>query len=115
MKWLISILVNWATLMIVAGFFAGFTIESASVAFLAALLFSVVNTFIKPILIFLTFPITVVTLGLFMLVINAAMLLLTATLIEGFTITSFWTAFWAGIIIGILNWVIQRVIVNRIT
>jgi putative membrane protein len=108
------ILMNWATLMIVAGIFAPkITIDGAGVALLAALILSLVNAIVKPILVFFTLPITIVTLGLFLLVINAITLMLTASFIDGFTIASFWTAFWAGIIVSILNTLIQNLIIDR--
>lgn len=112
MKWITSILVNWVTLMVVAGFFTKFHIVDLWVALLAAFILTIVNGIVKPILVFFTLPITVITMGLFLLVINAITLLLTAALIDGFTIEGFWTAFWAGIIVSILNTLIQNMIVK---
>jgi putative membrane protein len=114
MRWIMRILMNWATLMIVAGIFAPqITIDGAGAALLAALILSLVNAIVKPILVFFTLPITIVTLGLFLLVINAITLMITASFIDGFTIASFWTAFWAGIIVSILNTLIQKLIIDR--
>lgn len=115
MRWLIGILVNWAVLMIVAGLFPKFSIDSAGIAFLAAIILSIVNTIVRPILVFLTLPITIISLGLFLLVINAVTLLITASLIDGFTIDGFGTAFVSGIIISILNTLIQKVVVNKVS
>lgn len=115
MKWITSVLVNWVTLMVVAGFFAKFHIVDLWVALFAALILTIVNGIVKPILVFFTLPITVLTMGLFLLVINAITLLLTAALIDGFTIETFWTAFWAGIIISILNTLIQNIIIKPIS
>lgn len=115
MRWLIGILVNWVVLMVVAGLgiFTKFTIDSAGVALLAAFILSIVNGIVRPILVFLTLPITILSLGLFLLVINAATLMLTASLIDGFTIDGFGTAFIAGIFISILNTLIQKVVLRR--
>lgn len=114
MKWIMRILMNWATLMIVAGIFdPNMTIDRWDIALLAAFILSLVNGIVKPILVFLTLPITLITLGLFLFVINAITLMITAALINGFTITDFWTAFWAGIIISILNTLIQKLIIDR--
>jgi putative membrane protein len=114
MRWIMRIFMNWATLMIVAGIFTSqFMIDGAGVALLAALILSLVNAIVKPILVFFTLPITIVTLGLFLLVINAVTLMITAWLIEGFTIGGFWTAFWAGIVISILNTLIQKLVIDR--
>ena len=71
---------------------------------LAAVLLGVVNAFVRPLAFVLTLPITVVTLGLFLLVLNAGMVALVAWMVPGFTITSFWTAVAAAIIVGLVSW-----------
>ncbi|HWJ06492.1 MAG TPA: phage holin family protein, partial [Steroidobacteraceae bacterium] len=71
---------------------------------LAAVLLGVVNAIVRPIAFILTLPITVVTLGLFMFVLNAAMIGLVAWLIPGFTISGFWTAVGGAIIVGLVSW-----------
>lgn len=114
MSWIARILSNWVTLMIVAGMFAPhFDLESVEIAFIAALILALVNAIVKPILVFFTLPITLVTFGLFLLVINALTLLITAFLIDGFTISSFRYAFIAGIIISFLNFLIQKIVIDR--
>jgi putative membrane protein len=84
---------------------------------LVAVIFSLVNTFIKPILKIITLPITAVTLGLFLLVINALMLLLTGWLSGqldlGFVIPDFWAALLGAIVISIVGWILSM-IVDRI-
>ncbi|MBP6853009.1 MAG: phage holin family protein, partial [Rhodoferax sp.] len=64
------------------------------------------NAIIKPLLIVLTLPLTLLTFGLFVLVINALMILLVARLVRGFTVSGFWTAFFAGMFISLLSIVI---------
>jgi putative membrane protein len=71
---------------------------------LAAVLLGVVNAFVRPLAFILTLPITVVTLGLFLLVLNAGMVALVAWMVPGFTISSFWTAVGAAIIVGLISW-----------
>jgi putative membrane protein len=73
---------------------------------ISALLLGFANAIVRPILIVLTFPITLVTFGLFLLVINALMILLVAKLVKGFKVSSFWTAFFASIFISLLSIVI---------
>jgi putative membrane protein len=70
---------------------------------LASLVLGFVNAGIRPLLIVLTFPFTVVTLGLFLLVVNAAMLGLSAWLVPGFTVTGFWSAFFGAIIVSVTS------------
>ncbi len=70
----------------------------------AALLLGIVNAVVRPLLVMLTLPFTIVTLGFFLLVINAAMLGLVAWLVEGFAITGFWPALFGSIIVGLTGW-----------
>jgi len=81
---------------------------------LVALAFSLLNSFVRPILQILTFPITIVTLGLFLLVINAAMLLLTGLVSEqlglGFAVADFWAAFWGALVVSIVGWLLSMVV-----
>jgi len=70
----------------------------------AALLLGIVNAVVRPVLIILTLPITVLTLGLFLLIINAAMLGLVAWMFNGLTIAGFWPALWGSVIVGLTGW-----------
>ena len=83
----------------------GVVIDDAATLLLAALALGVVNAFVRPIAIVLTLPISVVTLGLFLLVVNAGMLALVAYLIPGFDLLGFWPALWAAIVVGLTSWV----------
>jgi putative membrane protein len=83
----------------------GFTIDEPLTLLLAAALLGVVNAFVRPVLLVLTLPISVVTLGLFVLVINAAMLALVAGILPGFDIAGFWDAFWGAVVVGLTGWV----------
>lgn len=69
---------------------------------MSALLLGFANAVIRPVLLILTFPLTLVTLGLFILVINALMLLLVSSVVRGFTVSGFWTAFWASLFISFM-------------
>jgi putative membrane protein len=79
-------------------------IDSATTLILAGLLLGVVNAIVRPIAVILTLPLTVLTLGLFLLVVNAAMLGLVALLLPGFSIDGFWAALLGAIIVGITGW-----------
>jgi len=72
---------------------------------IAALLLGLVNAIVRPIVVLLTLPATLLTLGLFLLVVNAAMLGLVAYFLPGFSIDGFWPAFWAAILISIVSWI----------
>lgn len=71
---------------------------------IAALLLGVVNAIVRPVVFFFTLPITFITLGLFLLVVNAAMIGLTAWLMDGFTVAGFWPALFAAIVVGVTSW-----------
>jgi putative membrane protein len=82
----------------------GLHFTTPSKLLLAAVLLGIVNAFVRPLAFILTLPITIVTLGLFLLVLNAGMVALVAWVVPGFTIASFWTAVGAAIIVGIVSW-----------
>jgi putative membrane protein len=71
---------------------------------LAGVLLGIVNAFVRPLAFILTLPITIVTLGLFLLVLNAGMVALVAWVVPGFTIAGFWTALGAALIVSIVSW-----------
>lgn len=91
----------------------GLQFDSAGYLLGAALLLGVVNAIIRPIAIVLTLPLTLLTLGLFLLVVNAAMLGLVALLLSGFAISGFWTALGASLIVSITGWVASGLIGNN--
>lgn len=83
----------------------GISADDAGTLILAGVLLGVVNAIVRPIAIILTFPITIVTLGLFVLVINAAMLALVAAFLPGMHIAGFHAAFWSAIIVTVTGWI----------
>jgi putative membrane protein len=88
----------------------GLYFESASKLILAAVLLGIVNALVRPIAFILTLPITIVTLGLFLLVLNAGMVALVAWLVPGFQIAGFWTAVGAALIVSVVSWAASSVI-----
>lgn len=85
--------------------FTGLHFDSAGTLLAAALLLGLINAVIRPIAVILTLPLTLVTLGLFLPVINAAMLGLAALLLPGFQIGSFWTAVGASLVVSVTSWI----------
>ena len=79
----------------------------------AALLLGVVNAIVRPIAVILTLPLTLLTLGLFLLVVNAAMLGLVALLLSGFQVSGFWTAIGGSLIVSLTGWVASGLIGNN--
>ncbi|MBU8908657.1 phage holin family protein [Desertibacillus haloalkaliphilus] len=113
MGWLLHVGVYTVVLMVVAGYVPAFHLSGFGAALVASLLLSVINLFIKPILVILTLPVTFFSLGLFLFVINALLLMLTAWIMgDAFVIDSFWWALLASVVIAILNLLIQSFIIN---
>lgn len=108
-----EILIKWVlyagALLLIAWIVPGITIAGFNTALLAAVVIGLINVVIKPILILLTLPINILTLGLFTLVINALMFLLASKLVSGFQIIGFWSAFLGALILSILNVVISGI------
>jgi putative membrane protein len=107
---LILFLLHWAitalTLWLASRVFRGISFADTSSLVISALLLGFANAIVKPLVIVLTLPLTLVTFGLFLLVINALMILLVSALVRGFKVSGFWTAFFASIFIAVLSWVI---------
>ena len=83
----------------------GIYIDSPVTLLMAGALLGVLNAFVRPIAVILTFPITIITLGLFLLVVNAGMLGLVALFLPGFHITGFWPALWSALIVSVTGWI----------
>ena len=83
----------------------GFRIDDSSTLLIAAVLLGVVNAIVRPIAVVLTFPITIFTLGLFLLVVNAGMVGLVAWMLPGFHIDGFWTALLGALVVGLTGWI----------
>jgi len=80
---------------------------------IAAIIFGIVNALIRPVLMLLSLPLNIITLGLFTLVVNAAMLGLTALVMPGMRVSGFWAAFFGAIIIAVVSWLANRTIGDR--
>jgi putative membrane protein len=93
--------------------FSGLSFDTAGTLIAAALLLGIVNAVIRPIIVILTLPFTLVTLGLFLLVINAAMLGLVALMLRGFHISGFFTAVSTSIIVSVTSWIASGLIGNN--
>jgi putative membrane protein len=78
-------------------------------ALIAALVLGLVNAILRPILVLLTFPLTVLTLGLFLLVLNGLLLMLVAAMVSGFRVNGFWGAIGASVLISGISWVVLAV------
>jgi putative membrane protein len=91
-------------LWVASEIFDGLVFESAAKLIVAGLLLGIVNAFVRPLAFILTLPLTVLTLGFFLLVLNAGMIALVAWIVPGFEISGFWTAVGTALIVSLVSW-----------
>ncbi|MEI6343960.1 MAG: phage holin family protein [Verrucomicrobiota bacterium] len=103
-RWLVTSLAVLGATWIVPGV----TCDGNGTVLIAALLLGIINALIRPILLLLSVPFIIVTMGFFILVINALLILLVSKIIPGFHVNGFWSALFAGIVIGFFNWFLGR-------
>ena len=111
MRLLLLWLINAGALLLVPYVLPSVSVDSFYTALITALILGFVNAVIRPIFVLLTLPITLVTLGLFILVINALMFWFVASFIEGFRVDGFWSAFWGSIVYSVLSIVFTALLV----
>ncbi|MFH6935573.1 phage holin family protein [Flavobacterium sp. YO12] len=110
MKLLLRLLVTAALVLLIANFLPGVHVASFTTAIIVAVVLGLLNLFIKPILVILTLPVTVITLGLFLLVINAVIILLCTNIVGGFAVDSLWTALLFSVILSILQSIAYKIV-----
>ncbi len=99
----LRVLFNALGLLLIANFIPGIVVADFYSAVIAAVVLGVLNAIVKPVLFILTLPITLLTLGLFSLVINAALFLFAASFLEGFSVESFWYALLGSVLMSIIS------------
>jgi putative membrane protein len=105
--------VNAATIAIAAALIPGLRLSGLGAALIAGLVFGLVNAIVRPVLLILTFPITLVTLGLFIFVVNAFCLWLTAVFVRGFEVHGFWAAFFGALVVSAVSWISSAFLTER--
>lgn len=108
MKLLVRLIINVLTLLIVAYIVPGFEIADIWTATVAAVVIGLVNTFLRPLLLLITLPITLVTFGVFAFVINILLLMLSAIIVPGFQIDGFFTAAVSSVVLSLVSWFLHR-------
>jgi len=104
---LIRWVVNTVALIAASHIIAGVRIDSWETAIIAALFLGMFNATLRPILIVFTLPITIATLGLFTLIVNAFLFYLVSKIVAGFTVAGFWSAFWAALAFSVISFVLN--------
>jgi len=110
MKLLIRILITSGLVLLIARFMPGVHVADFTTALIVAVVLGLLNVFIKPILVILTLPVTILTLGLFLFVINAIIILLCTNIVGGFKVDSFLTALLFSIILSISQSIVFKII-----
>ncbi len=113
MRLLLVWVLNAIALLAVAYLYPGVQVQDWKAAAIAALVLGLVNTLVKPILVILTLPVTILTLGLFLLVINALLFWGVAQLIEGFHVAGFWAALLGAVLYSVIGWLLSKLIPDR--
>ena len=113
MRFLARLLLNGLAIIIAAWLLPGLHLSGTFAALVAGAILGFVNAIIRPVLFFLTLPLTLVTLGLFIFVLNALCLGLTAALVPGFDIDSFWWALLGALLISIVSWILNGLLVGK--
>ncbi|TYC09202.1 phage holin family protein [Bizionia gelidisalsuginis] len=103
MKLIFRLLLSAIAVVVLANVLGGVSVDGYGTAIIVALVLSILNLLVKPILVILTLPITIVTLGLFLLIVNAAVILLADSLISGFSVDGIWWAVLFSILLSVLQ------------
>ena len=109
LRWLTMAAAIWLTSLL----FDGIQVSGIFALFLASLALAVLNALVRPLLLLVTLPLTIVTLGMFVFVVNAAVLKLAAFFVPGFQVSGFWTALFGAIALSVLNMILSALLGDR--
>ena len=112
MRLLVTWLINALALLALPYIFASIHVDTFATALIAALVLGLINTLIRPILVLLTLPVTLLTLGLFILVINGLLFWLVGSFVSGFTVGGFWAGVFGAIVYSIISWALSSLILR---
>ena len=113
MRFLVRLVLNGLAIIIAAWLLPGIHITSPLSALLAGVILGFVNAIVRPVLFFLTLPLTLLTLGLFIFVLNAICFALTAWLVPGFSVDGFFSALVGALLVSVVSWILNGLVVGR--
>jgi len=113
MRLLITGLVNALALLALPYIFTSIHVDTFVTALVAALVLGLINTLIRPVLILLTLPATLLTLGLFIFVINGLLFWFAGSFVKGFTVDGFWAAVFGAIVYSLISWALSALVMPR--
>jgi len=105
-------LINALALIAVAYLMPGITVASFGAALVAALVLGLINAFVRPILVLLTLPVTILTLGLFIFVLNGLLFWMVGTWLEGFAVAGFWAGVFGAILFSLVSWALSALVLR---
>jgi putative membrane protein len=112
MRFLVRLLLNALAIAVAAYLVPGVVLSGPGPTILAGIILGFVNAIVRPVLIILTLPVTLLTLGLFIFVVNAICFALTAALVPGFDLSGFWAAFFGALLVTIVSWVLNGLLAD---
>lgn len=113
MKLIIKLIITTILIVVLSHFLPGINVNSIQTALVVAVVLGLLNVFVKPVLVLLTIPATVLTLGLFLFVINAVIILLVGHFVGGFYVSGFWSALFFSIILSVLQSILNKIFVEE--
>jgi putative membrane protein len=114
MKFLIKWFINIIALLVVIHVIAGVSIDNMQTVLVAAFILGLLNSILRPFILILTLPFTILTFGLFTLFINGFLFYLAAKFVKGFTVAGFWNAFWAALLFSVISALLSFVFAPQI-
>jgi len=112
-RFLVRLVLNGLAIVIAAWLLPGIHITSPLSALVAGVILGFVNAIVRPVLFFLTLPLTLLTLGLFIFVLNAVCFGLTAWLVPGFSVDGFFSAVFGALLVSVVSWILNGLVVGR--
>jgi putative membrane protein len=109
-RFLLAWLVNTLALIAVAYLMPSITVSSFGAALIAALVLGLVNAIVRPVLVLLTLPVTILTLGLFIFVLNGLLFWMVASWLEGFHVAGFWSGVFGAILFSLVSWLLSALV-----
>jgi putative membrane protein len=113
MRFLLRLILNAVAIIVAAYLIPGISVASPGAALVAALVLAIVNAIVRPVLLLLTLPLTILTLGLFIFVINAICLALVAWLVPGFGVSGFGAALLGALVISLVSWLLSSLLIDK--
>ncbi|MBX6394459.1 MAG: phage holin family protein [Alicyclobacillaceae bacterium] len=110
MRWIVHLVINALALLLAARWIQGIHVRGFGAAIVAALILGLVNTFIRPVLMFFTLPLNILTLGLFTFVINGLLFYAVGHLVQGFEVRGFWAAILGSLLVTVVSYVLNKLV-----